>query len=272
MYSQELQTQLNLRGTEHEHLDSKLDQILQEISKLTIAGQNASIGDRLKQLESTVANIVKSQEKQQRETTALVEKLKALDITSDERGTNGAVYTRWGRTTCPGNGTHMVYSGYAAGDHYNHKGGAPDMLCLPKDPEWGKYDESKNRVGGYLYGVEYEMDQGRDKTMFGKSMYQNDVPCVVCEVKRRPRKLMIPGKITCYDGWTREYWGYLMSSHYDHVKQSNHYCVDADPASLPGGHENQNGYLLYFVEIRCGAFRCPPYILGRELPCVVCTK
>ena len=37
----------------------------------------------------------------------------------------GAVYTRWGRTTCPTvQGTHLLYSGRAGGSPRQHKGGA----------------------------------------------------------------------------------------------------------------------------------------------------
>ena len=53
-----------------------------------------------------------------------------------------------------------------------------------------------------------------------------------------------------------------MSGHNTHAKNSDHYCINADPDGLPGGHENHNGYLLYFVEVRCGALKCPPYKLG----------
>ena len=113
---------------------------------------------------------------------------------------------------------------------------------------------------------------GRGKSILGKDLNQNDAPCAVCETQWRSRRLMVPGRTTCYDGWTKEYWGYLMSGHYQHAKNSDHYCVDAAPQGLPGGHGNENGYLLYFVEVRCGALKCPPYIKGREVPCVVCTK
>ena len=36
--------------------------------------------------------------------------------------TGGAVYVRWGRTSCPSDqGTELLYSGRAAGSHYTHK-------------------------------------------------------------------------------------------------------------------------------------------------------
>ena len=36
-------------------------------------------------------------------------------------------------------GTDLVYSGRAGGTHYNHHGGAADLLCLPDDPEYSRY-------------------------------------------------------------------------------------------------------------------------------------
>ena len=52
----------------------------------------------------------------------------------------GAVYTHWGRTTCPTvQGTTLFYSGRAGGMHKHHKGGAANYLCLPNDPDHLQY-------------------------------------------------------------------------------------------------------------------------------------
>ena len=191
--------------------------------------------------------------------------------------TKTASYIRWGRTTCPGNGSESVYDGFAAGSHYTHKGGASSMLCLPKDPDWdaGKTNDATAGSGGtgLIYGTEFEDGSGRNDKLFGESHYQRDVPCVVCDVTKRSTVLMIPGRSKCYPGWTLEYAGYLMSGHYEHAGATDYYCVDKDPQDLPDGTTNENGHLLYFVEARCVAsLRCPPYVSGREFQCVVCTK
>ena len=55
------------------------------------------------------------------------------------------------------------------------------MLCLPEEPAWAKCDASENSAGSFLYGVKYDKDSGRDKSILGKDLYQNDVPCGVCE-------------------------------------------------------------------------------------------
>ena len=182
-------------------------------------------------------------------------------------------YTRWGRTTCPGNGSDPVYDGYAGGSSHSHQGAAASMLCLPKDPDWdaGKYSDKTDPHVGYIYGTEYEDGSGRSDQLFGRSHYQRDMPCVVCEVKKRSSVLMIPGKTKCHAGWTFEYAGYLMAGYHSH-SSTDYYCVDKDPENLPGGESNADGHLLYFVEAACGSLRCPPYVNGRELQCAVCSK
>ena len=197
-----------------------------------------------------------------------------VDFIADASGLKKTIYTHWGRTTCPGNGSESVYNGYAGGSHYSHSGGAASMLCLPNDPDWdaGNYSDTLNSHTGIIYGTEYQDSQGRSDQLFGESHYEHDVPCVVCDVRKRSSVLMVPGKSKCYAGWTREYSGYLMSGNYNQPSATDNCCVDKDPKNLPGGEANDNGYLLYFVESRCGSLTCPPYVNGREMQCVVCTK
>ena len=75
---------------------------------------------------------------------------------------------------------------------------------------------------------------------------------------------MIPATNKCPPGWTKEYHGYLMTSHRGHKHASAYVCVDSDAEVVPGSHGNTNGALLYVVESACGALPCRP--------CVVCTK
>ena len=81
---------------------------------------------------------------------------------------------------------------------------------------------------------------------------------------------MIPAKVTCPAGWTKEYEGLLMAQHHTH-HASNFVCVDKELEILSGGSSDQNGGLLYVVEGVCGSLHCPPYQDGFELTCVVCT-
>ena len=67
--------------------------------------------------------------------------------------TGGAVYVRWGRTSCPtGQGTQLVYSGRAGGSHRQHKGGAANHLCMPDNPEHLQYG-SGVRGWSSVYGA-----------------------------------------------------------------------------------------------------------------------
>lgn len=273
---QEIKTLLSLRGTEHENLNTKLDTILQEIRKTALDSKIISLEDKITQLETALGSLVEAYKALQSENNILAEKIAMLDNITADIGENtnvGTVYTRWGRTSCPGNGSDLVYSGYAAGGHYTHKGASPNMLCLPEVPEWGEYVNGVSGQGGLIYGVEYEQSISDSKALFGDdTLHDQDAPCAVCEVKQRTRKIMISGRTTCYDGWTREYWGYLMTGHYNHNAAHAYHCIDINPESLPGGNANVNGYLLYFVEVNCANLKCPPYVTGREMTCVVCTK
>ena len=179
----------------------------------------------------------------------------------------GSTYTRWGRTMCPGNGTHMVYAGYAAGSYYTVPGGAADYLCLPNEPRWGRFEDS-SQSSAEIYGVEYELGGRNIQTFFGRELQDHDAPCAVC-ISSRPNMLMIPGRNVCYDGWTLEYHGYLVAGYHGHNGASEVVCLDTRPEVIDGGHASKDGKLFYFAEARCGSLKCPPYVNGRELTCVV---
>ena len=63
-----------------------------------------------------------------------------------------------------------------------------------------------------------------------------------------------------------------MAGHITHVAGTQYTCMDSHPDTLHGGRSDKNGYLFYPVEGRCGSLKCPPYVEGRELTCVVCSK
>lgn len=84
---------------------------------------------------------------------------------------------------------------------------------------------------------------------------------------------MIGGRNTCHGtGWTREYWGYLMTANEGESSSLNHVCVDKAPEPIPGGEANKNEAILYLIQASCGTLKCPPYTSYYELTCVVCTK
>ena len=90
---------------------------------------------------------------------------------------------------------------------------------------------------------------------------------------------MIPARMTCPSGWTREYYGYLMSEHYDkgHFR-TEFICFDRNSEGIPGSEEDENGSTVYPVEAACqtvgqtGGLPCNIYSEGYELTCAVCTK
>ena len=123
----------------------------------------------------------------------------------------GATYIRWGRTTCPNvTGTELVYAGIAAGSHYSHKGGGANYLCLTMQPQHLE-DGGGTNEHGLIYGAEYELYGNIPSSSLPH--HEHDVPCAVCFIAPRETVLMIPGRYTCYSGWTLEYYGYLMSAH-----------------------------------------------------------
>ena len=181
--------------------------------------------------------------------------------------TGGAVYIRWGRTTCPSTpGTELVYAGLAGGSHYSHSGGGANKLCLSTNPQYLNYQPG-NQGTAYLYGAEY---RSFDRQPF-HSMHLHNVPCAVCSVSRG-RLLMIPARTSCPSSWTREYYGYLMSERHNHVGRSTFECMDSSPESIPGSAGNIEGALFYHNEATCTGLPCPPYVAGREVTCAVCTK
>ncbi|XP_052766498.1 uncharacterized protein LOC128207555 [Mya arenaria] len=192
-------------------------------------------------------------------------------ITGSKSKEVGSVYTRWGKSSCPCNGTETIYAGLVAGSHYSHRGAAANYLCLTQQPSWNKYDD-KEQDGGLVHGAEYEFDLRSRKHFFGREITDEDPPCAVCRTER-PTVIMIPGSRQCLDGWTMEYHGYLSTGHYDHDAASEYVCLDVDPEAILGGTSNNDGKLFYFTEVRCGSSSlCPPYVNGRELSCVVCSK
>ncbi len=178
----------------------------------------------------------------------------------------GLIYGKW----LPIN-TGCVHSplGRAAGQHNTHSGGMSNTVCLHMEPTFEKYSDSIN-TNQYIYGTEYEVSGGF--TPLSKNLNNQDAPCAVCRVETRGSKLMIPGRNICPSGWVTEYKGYLMSEHYGHKGRSTAVCVDVDAEGAHGSRDNKNGNLWYAIQADCGSLPCGPYVNGRQLTCVVCTK
>ena len=180
----------------------------------------------------------------------------------------GTVYVRWGHDECPST-AQLVYSGRGGGSHYDHTGGGSNPQCLPLDPNFLTPIGGVQTARAYMYGAEYRTWTDSNSQVHGR---QNaDVPCAVCHVSNRTAVYMVPAKYTCPIGWTREYHGYLMAEYYDDYR-SQFVCADVSLKQVAGTANFNGGWLLHFVEGRCGSLPCPPYDGTSELSCAICTK
>ena len=165
---------------------------------------------------------------------------------------------------------HCFAIGYTAGKKYNQNGGGSDSICLPEDPTWLNYTDGLDTFPrAIVYGT--EIDVNEPSHVFPYHVNEQDIPCVVCMVKASVT-LMIPGRGNCYDGWSTEYNGYLMTGYHGNHGSYDHICVDFEPEFIPNGQIINDQHILYLVEAHCGSLPCPPYVEGREVACVVCSK
>ncbi|KAK2167947.1 hypothetical protein LSH36_22g10014 [Paralvinella palmiformis] len=190
-----------------------------------------------------------------------------------ERSTDagGAVYTRWGRTSCPRPDVELIYSGSVGGSSHTHSGSGANYLCMHPLPQWAKYENGFHHRHGraLIYGAEYE---NMGSVFSGRNLDNNDIPCAVCRPRDKKTVIMVPGRLECpSDRWTVEYKGYLVSDNYSHKGKKMFVCLDDDPETIQGGAADLNGALFYLTEARCGPLPCPNYVDGRELTCVVCS-
>ena len=135
---------------------------------------------------------------------------------------------------------------------------------MPNDPEYTLPSVSTIRHDSYVYGTEYERP-------LVTGSHQHNAPCAVCYLPTMNTVLMIPAKTSCPSGWTREYYGYLMSEHIAH-RRTMYECVDKDMESISGSQNDADGGHFYHVEAHCNGVACPPYNNYKELNCVVCSK
>jgi hypothetical protein len=190
------------------------------------------------------------------------------------RGNTGVTYIRWGKTVCNGDAT-ILYEGYAAGsqaDSNEAVGGGAELICIHKFPQWINVQPDLQGQST-LVGVQYNITglPFRTTNDSTRSLLGNDMPCSVCHVQSRSNQIMIPGRRTCPVGWRQEYWGYLVSTHFSSSKGS-YTCLDESPEVIRGGIRTGRAHLVVPVESQCDALRCPPYVSGNEITCVVCSK
>ena len=108
--------------------------------------------------------------------------------------------------------------GFIGASRFSEPGGASNYLCMPKDPEYKSDLNYRSSKDGYsvVYGVEYEYPV--------HGTHDDNAPCALCFTSNRSSLITIPAKYSCPPGWTREYYGYLMSSWKD-LKRTMFVCV-----------------------------------------------
>lgn len=160
-----------------------------------------------------------------------------------------------------------------AGSDKSHPGTGSNYLCLSDEPTWGHVDTTVESLGK-LTGVEYQFWNHRSSGAYeflGDNMFNHNAPCAVC-LSQRSVSIMIPGRASCYEGWTKEYGGYLVSGYHGDSSATQYVCLDGRPEKVVNGDADDEDNRLYFVEAVCGkSLACPPYIGGREIACVVCS-
>ena len=93
----------------------------------------------------------------------------------------GAIYTRWGKSSCPQiAGTELLYSGITGGTDNTAQGGGANHLCMPKVPEYSPDLTYRSGVNGHSLIMVQSMN-----TLY-KDHIMHDVPCAVCYVSTRP--------------------------------------------------------------------------------------
>ena len=93
----------------------------------------------------------------------------------------GVTYTRWGKTSCPNvSGTELVYAGITAGSWYQNTGGGANYLCMPHNPQYGRYVPGVQGRSP-IYGTEYEIIGGGPLI----AIHHHNAPCAICYVSTR---------------------------------------------------------------------------------------
>ena len=179
------------------------------------------------------------------------------------RQVQGVVYTAWGRTSCPTGS--LVYRGRTAGDHHGHGGGGVDYQCMRRDPNYISYNDG-NQNGGLLYRTEYQTSGYGAGYLTSDNNYE--VPCAVCYRGDLNTKFMQPGNTGCPSGFTRAYYGYLMSAHYQNGHPTNFICVYYSGHRDDTGNGNHDNSLVYPVESE----NVHGYVHNREVSCAMCLR
>ena len=193
---------------------------------------------------------------------------KSMKGDKEERN-GGTVYVRWEHDQCPLT-AQLMYSRRAGGSGQGEQGGGSNPQYLPLDLNFlTSIRETQHR--GNMYGAQYQTHTASGTHLDGRHGYA--IPCTAFHVSNRTAVYMVPAKYTCPSGWTREYYGYLMSQYHAHAGKNQFTSFDNAFRKVSDSHSTRYEALtFYFVEARCGVLPCPKYDNTKELSCAVCTK
>jgi hypothetical protein len=191
-----------------------------------------------------------------------------LEITCSRCGFHnapGAVYTRYGRRTCP-KGHTMLGSGILAGSHSGDVGGGAQYLCLASAVELAQFVNTNQHPGVDMYRVQYQ-DNGALRSMVGKNYV--DAVCSLCKAPGRQWQLTVAGRNDCPVGFTVDYSGWLMSEKSTGSYRTKHVCVDEQPQGIDGTERHVTSASLWPTETGDGI---PGYVKDLEVSCAQCSS
>ena len=184
-------------------------------------------------------------------------------------GRGAAAFVHWGERTCP-TGSKRLFEGFAGGAHYEHGGGYGDRLCLPKNGSGNRQKASNSASRALIYQTEFETTEAPFNSHANKQLV-----CAFCEAEGFGSTQMFVGLNACPgSGWTKLYDGWAMGQRYNHPTREL-ICVP-ETAQGVGTAGNENGVLLYFLEVRSRGDAAN--VIGSDiqnsmdLACVVCAK
>merc|ERR1712000_258151 len=176
---------------------------------------------------------------------------------------SGAVYSRWGSNSCTG-GAKKIDGSFMASGHYGHNGSGVNWICMSKSPQFAPGTHGGNQNGALLYGTEYQSTGAVDKN------HDRDAACAVCNHPTSPQVYIQWGRLSCTNGFLRQYYGVVMATHYTQ-KKSTFVCVDWERTWHSRNHNgDQNGALLYTTEVEQGSADEAQYGQSREISCCAC--
>ncbi|CAK0799656.1 unnamed protein product [Prorocentrum cordatum] len=128
-------------------------------------------------------------------------------------GTGGkSVYTRWGSRSCPV-GSSLLYEGNMMAEHYTHRGGGANTICMHPQMQNPAGWSSGNENGDLLYKMEYQNTGAIDAN------HDHEAACAVCELAHWESVYTQWGRsTTCASGHLTLYTGFIMSERYNHNK------------------------------------------------------